>query len=216
MTAVVAVADARGVYGDDGHRSIKGWMRANANWSGAEVTQTRRVVELFESCPSVGDALLAGHIGCAQVTELARARSNPRCGAQLRPRARPAARQRRAPLVRGLPHRRATVGTPRRRGRHARRCRGESHQPHRRAARGQRLSRPARQRRAAARHRGDARDLRAFRRSGVPRRRRRPYRDARPRRARVTAAADRRTTSLRRVDEDLRDGCVDARRCSCT
>ena len=38
ITAVVAVADARGVYGDDGHRSIKGWMRANANWSGDDVT----------------------------------------------------------------------------------------------------------------------------------------------------------------------------------
>ena len=37
MAAVVAVADARGVYGDDGHRSIKGWMRANANWSGFDV-----------------------------------------------------------------------------------------------------------------------------------------------------------------------------------
>ena len=47
LTAVVAVADARGVYGDDGHRSIKGWMRANANWSG-----TRR------RFPAAGVALL--------------------------------------------------------------------------------------------------------------------------------------------------------------
>ena len=83
MAAVVAVADARGVYGDDGHRSIKGWMRANANWSGCDVSTMRRVVALFESCPAVGDALLAGHIGQAQVIELARARSNPRCGARL-------------------------------------------------------------------------------------------------------------------------------------
>ena len=65
MGAVVAVADARGVYGDDGHRSIKGWMRANANWSGFDVSTMRRVVALLESCPSVGDALLAGHIGRA-------------------------------------------------------------------------------------------------------------------------------------------------------
>ena len=83
IAAVVAVADARGVYGDDGHRSIKGWMRANANWSGFDVSTMRRVVALFESCPAVGDALLAGHIGQAQVVELARARSNPRCGARL-------------------------------------------------------------------------------------------------------------------------------------
>jgi hypothetical protein len=83
MAAVVAVGDARGVYGDDGHRSIKGWMRANANWSGCDVSTMRRIVALFESCPAVGDALLAGHIGQAQVVELARARSNPRCGARL-------------------------------------------------------------------------------------------------------------------------------------
>ena len=81
--AVIAVADARGVYGDDGHRSIKGWMRANANWSGLDVSTMRRVVALFETCPSVGDALLAGHIGQAQVIELARAHSNPRCGGRL-------------------------------------------------------------------------------------------------------------------------------------
>ena len=46
MAAVVAVADARGVYGDDGHRSIKGWMRANANWSGC-----RRVDHAAASSP---------------------------------------------------------------------------------------------------------------------------------------------------------------------
>ena len=44
MAAVVAVADARGVYGDDGHRSIKGWLRANANWSGLDVSTMRRIV----------------------------------------------------------------------------------------------------------------------------------------------------------------------------
>src|SRR6187397_673613 len=83
IEAEIAVSDARGVYGDDGHRSIKGWMRANANWSGLDVSTMRRVVALFESCPSVGDALMAGHIGQAQVIELARAHSNPRCGGRL-------------------------------------------------------------------------------------------------------------------------------------
>ena len=48
LTAVVAVADARGVYGDDGHRSIKGWMRANANWSALDVASRRRAVALLE------------------------------------------------------------------------------------------------------------------------------------------------------------------------
>ena len=51
MAAVVAVADARGVYGDDGHRSIKGWMRANANWSGFDVSTMRRGRRLVRSLP---------------------------------------------------------------------------------------------------------------------------------------------------------------------
>ena len=81
--AVVAVADARGVYRDDGHLTVKGWLRANANWSAVDVSTMRRVVALCESCPAVGEALLAGHIGRAQVIELARAHSNPRCGERL-------------------------------------------------------------------------------------------------------------------------------------
>ncbi len=144
MAAVVAVADARGVYGDDGHRSIKGWMRANANWSGCRrVDRCDGSSRLFESCPSVGDALLAGHIGRAQVDRTGQGAQQPAVRCPARRGARPAARQCRASLVRGLPHRGATVGAPRRRGRHARRRRDESRQPHRRAARGQRLCRPA-------------------------------------------------------------------------
>lgn len=83
LAAVVAVADVRAVYGDDGHRSIKGWMRAHANRSGAEVTATRRTARLIGTFTAVGDALLAGHVGVAQVAELARAHGNPRCGAAI-------------------------------------------------------------------------------------------------------------------------------------
>ena len=36
LLALVAVAQARGVYAADGHRSAKSWLRANANWSPAE------------------------------------------------------------------------------------------------------------------------------------------------------------------------------------
>ena len=37
LLALVAVAEARGVYAADGHLTVKGWLRANANWSPAEV-----------------------------------------------------------------------------------------------------------------------------------------------------------------------------------
>src|SRR4029077_10641515 len=83
LLALVAVADARGVYAADGHLTVKGWLRANANWSPAEVNSTPRKARLLNDHPSVGDALLEGHIGVAQVAELARVRANPRCGDRL-------------------------------------------------------------------------------------------------------------------------------------
>ncbi len=83
LLALVAVAEARGVYAADGHLTVKGWLRANANWSPAEVNAARRKARLVNDHPSVGDALLEGHIGVAQVAELARVRANPRCGDEL-------------------------------------------------------------------------------------------------------------------------------------
>lgn len=83
LAAVVAVADNRGTYRGDGHLNVQGWLRANGNWSGAEVTAFRKKAALLDACPSVGDAMLHGHIGVAQAAELARARGNKRCGPQI-------------------------------------------------------------------------------------------------------------------------------------
>jgi len=83
LAALVAVAEARAVYTADGHLTVQGWLRANANWSPAEVNAARRKARLVNDHPSVGDALLDGHIGVAQVAELARLRANPRCGDEL-------------------------------------------------------------------------------------------------------------------------------------
>jgi hypothetical protein len=81
--AVVAVVERRGGYRDDGHLTIRAWMRANANWSGPEVAACRKRARLLDRHPSVGDVLFAGHIGVAQAAELARIAANPRCGDQL-------------------------------------------------------------------------------------------------------------------------------------
>jgi hypothetical protein len=83
LAAITAVADARRVWATDGHLNVKGWLRANANWSGTEVAGCRRRARLLDALPAVGDALLAGHVGVAQVDELARAYGNRRCGDQL-------------------------------------------------------------------------------------------------------------------------------------
>jgi len=83
MAAVVSVATARGVHREDGHLSVAGWLRANLNWSSPETAAMKKAIRLLDEHPVVGDALLAGHIGSAQVEELARARGNRRCGVEI-------------------------------------------------------------------------------------------------------------------------------------
>jgi len=83
LAAVVAEAERRKVHRSDGHRHTRNWLRAEANWSGAQVIRMRRLAELVTELPAVGTALHSGHIGIAQAEELARAAANPRCGDQL-------------------------------------------------------------------------------------------------------------------------------------
>lgn len=83
MAAVVAEGQRRNVHAIDGHHSLAGWLRANANWSGGQVSRARKVARLVADLPMVGTDLLAGRLGVAQVEELARVRANPRCGDQL-------------------------------------------------------------------------------------------------------------------------------------
>jgi hypothetical protein len=82
--ALITLAQARGVHRDDGHLSIAGWLRANLNWSGQQVSAAKKAARLLDAHETVGDALLAGHLGAAQVGELARASRNPRCGDEIR------------------------------------------------------------------------------------------------------------------------------------
>lgn len=70
MGALIAVIDARGVWAADGHLTVKGWLRANANWSNVDVAGHCQTAKLLNDHPVVGDAFLDGHIGIAQVNEL--------------------------------------------------------------------------------------------------------------------------------------------------
>jgi hypothetical protein len=74
LAAVVSVADGRGVWRHDGHFNVKGWARAHGNWSNSQVAACGRTARLLDTVPGVGDALLAGHVGTAQVDGLARVR----------------------------------------------------------------------------------------------------------------------------------------------
>ena len=81
--ALITLAQARGVHRDDGHLSVAGWLRANLNWSGQQGGVAKKMARLLDEHETVGDALLAGHLGAAQVGELARAARNPRCGSEI-------------------------------------------------------------------------------------------------------------------------------------
>ena len=83
LAAAVADAERRGVHRRDGHHTIRNWLRAEVNWSGAQIVRRRRVGRLITDMAEVGAALHDGLIGVAQADELARARANPRCGDQL-------------------------------------------------------------------------------------------------------------------------------------
>ena len=75
---VIAEADRRAVWADDGHRGVRGWCLATCNWSGGETTHRLRSVAVLRDLASVDAKLAAGEIGVAQVRELARVRANPR------------------------------------------------------------------------------------------------------------------------------------------
>ncbi len=83
LAAVVAEAERRRLHEAEANRTMRTWLRAHTNWSGAQATQRIRLGHLVADLPVVGESLAAGHVGVAQVVELARARANPRCGDQL-------------------------------------------------------------------------------------------------------------------------------------
>lgn len=79
----IAAAEARQLHAVDGHHSMNSYLRATLNCSTAEASQWRRLAKLLDTVPGVFDALADGRIGVAQAHELARVRSNPRCGNRL-------------------------------------------------------------------------------------------------------------------------------------
>jgi hypothetical protein len=83
QAAITREVERRGLFRDDGHRSVKAFLRANLNWSNSQATNTIKVAALLDTVTGAGNALLNGHIGTAQANELGRLRANPRVGDQL-------------------------------------------------------------------------------------------------------------------------------------
>ena len=81
--SIVATADRRDVFRDDGHVSVRSWVKASVRAADHDVTHRVRTARLCADLPVCHDELAAGRLGVAQVRELARAHANPRCGDQL-------------------------------------------------------------------------------------------------------------------------------------
>ena len=80
LSVVVAEAKRRRLFLDDGHRSMAGWLRANANLANRQIRTRLQMAAIVDDLPVVIDTLAAGHIGIAQAERLATVAANPRCG----------------------------------------------------------------------------------------------------------------------------------------
>jgi hypothetical protein len=83
LAQVIAESERRELHRCERHRSLGAWLRSHTNCSGATSARRRRAAVLASSIPAAVDALAEGRIGVDQFDELARARSNPRCGDRL-------------------------------------------------------------------------------------------------------------------------------------
>lgn len=80
---VVGHCDATSHYLVDGHRSVKGWAMARTNCSPGEALRRHQTARALRQLPVVADDFHEGRVGVAQVHEIARLGSNPRCSDQL-------------------------------------------------------------------------------------------------------------------------------------
>lgn len=78
MIAAVLVAEQRCLHTLDGHRTMNAYLRATFNWSNAEAGRWRAHARAIGAINGLGDAVVAGRIGTPQVSEFAKAHSNPR------------------------------------------------------------------------------------------------------------------------------------------
>ncbi|TFH13533.1 MAG: DUF222 domain-containing protein, partial [Acidimicrobiales bacterium] len=70
--------DRRQSYLDDGHRSLKAYLRATCSYSDAEAARVGRLTAAAADVPGLADALHDGRIGTPQANELAAAFTNQR------------------------------------------------------------------------------------------------------------------------------------------
>ena len=81
--ALLAVAETRGLFRGDGHRTMAGYLRATVNTSGGRIADDRKLARLVNAQPVVGEALLAGRISVDHALQIHRILANPRIASLL-------------------------------------------------------------------------------------------------------------------------------------
>jgi hypothetical protein len=74
----LATVEQRRMYLADGHRSMKGYLRATCNSSNPTIAAERRLAKAADGVPGLADALQRGRIGVAQAAAMARVYRNVR------------------------------------------------------------------------------------------------------------------------------------------
>jgi hypothetical protein len=83
-TAVVlAELDRRKSYRADGHATMWGLLRCSVGWSDRECRERMRLAHLVDAFPDAGETLYDAQASVANLSEIARAHANPRCGDQI-------------------------------------------------------------------------------------------------------------------------------------
>lgn len=83
LALTIGRAAAAGLPDVDGHRSMKGYLRATCNWSNPTVAAHRRLARAYAVVPGLADAVHAGRVGLDQATVLAKLAANPRIRARV-------------------------------------------------------------------------------------------------------------------------------------
>ncbi len=83
IAETVGIAERTAAFGEDGHASVSGWVKAACNWSGGETKAVVQSARMLHAVPATRIAAHSGSLGLSQGRLLARVFANPRCGDQL-------------------------------------------------------------------------------------------------------------------------------------
>jgi hypothetical protein len=78
IALTLTTVEQRRLYLADGHRTMKGYLRATCNSSNPDIAAGRRLAKAADGVPGLAEALRSGRIGVAQAAVLARVYCNPR------------------------------------------------------------------------------------------------------------------------------------------